>query len=77
MRTDPYRLYIAGRVGNYGFKIAYNVILDAPLVRGGLVVENVQINVGTLESGESRYVSRDIHYSGQSLSDWIIIPGYD
>ena len=77
VRTDPPRLYINGFVCNCGFETAYNCGLKVTLFRYREVVEETIFDLFTVENGEYIEVSRDIHYNGDRLTHWTIIPIFD
>lgn len=77
VRREPYRLYIDGHAGNYGFETAYNCNLNVTLLRGREVVEEILIWLGTIEGGEYVKVNENIHYTGDKLTHWTITPLFD
>ena len=77
VREEPYRLYIAGRVGNYGFNTAYNVSLHVTLFRNNLIVKKTIIDIGSIDGGSSVYLTENIRYTGSNLSNWTITPQYN
>lgn len=77
VRREPYRLYIDGHAGNYGFETAYNCRLNVTLLRGREVVEETLIWLGTIEGGEYVKVNENIHYTGDKLTHWTITPIFD
>ena len=77
VREEPYRLYIAGRVGNYGFNTAYNVSLNVTLFRNNLIVKKTIIDIGSIDGGSSVYLIENIRYTGSNLSNWTITPQYN
>jgi len=70
-------LYIAGRVGNYGFNTAHNVSLYVTLFRNNYVIKETRIDLGSIDGGLSVYVTENIRYTGSNLSNWTIISQYD
>jgi hypothetical protein len=77
VRREPYRLYIDGHAGNYGFETAYDCSLEVVLFRGSKVVEETSIWWGTVEGGEYVKVIENIHYFGDKLTHWTITPVFD
>ncbi|MCJ7713703.1 hypothetical protein MUO66_04520 [Candidatus Bathyarchaeota archaeon] len=77
VRTDPHRLYIDGFVCNCGFETAYNCGLKVTLFRNREVVEETIIDLLTVENGKYVKLSKDIHYTGDRLTHWTIIPIFD
>ena len=74
VREEPYRLYIAGRVGNYGFYPAQNVSLHVTMFRNSQVIKKTRIYIGSIEGGSSVYVTENIRYTGSNLTNWTITP---
>ena len=77
VRTEPYRLYIDGVVSNCGFETAYNCSLKVTLFRSRVVIKEVFIDLLSIENGEFVRVIEDIHYAGDPLTYWTIIPIFD
>jgi hypothetical protein len=77
VRREPYRLFIDGHAGNYGFETAFNCCLQVTLFRGSKVVEETSIWLGTIEGGEYVKVRENIHYIGDPLTHWTIDPVFD
>lgn len=77
VREEPYRLYIAGRVGNYGFYPAHNISLLVTMFRNNQIVKKTRIDIGSIDGGSSVYVTENIRYIGSNLTNWTITPQYD
>ncbi len=72
--ANKMRLYIAGEVGNIGYIPAKNCSLHVVLYRGTVVVNETNVELGTLDSGSWAAVKANIHYQGSALTNWTIIP---
>jgi hypothetical protein len=70
------RLYISGEVWNVGTDIARNCKLHVTLYRGGTVVKDTYIELGTINPATFREVATNIYYTGVALTNWTIIPEY-
>ena len=70
-------MYIAGRVGNYGFYTAYNVSLQVTLFRNNIVIKKTTIDLGSIDGGSSVYITENIRYTGSNLTNWTITSQYN
>lgn len=70
------RLYISGEVWNVGTEAAQNCSLHVTLYQGNTVAKDTYIELGTINGGSFKDVAANIYYTGESLSNWTIIPEY-
>lgn len=68
------RLYITGEVWNVGTEAAQNCSLHVMLYQGDAVAEDTYIELGTINGGSYTEVARNIYYTGDKLTNWIITP---
>lgn len=68
------RLYITGEVWNVGTESAENCSLHIILYQGDTVAKDTYIELGTIKGGSYAEVARNIYYTGDKLTNWIITP---
>jgi hypothetical protein len=75
--SNKIRLYIDGDVWNIGADTAMNCYLNVTLYQNNVVANQSLIRLGTISGASSVHVAYNIHYSGDPLTRWTIIPIYD
>lgn len=71
------RFFISGEVWNLGTGSARDCRLHVRLYQGDIVANDTYVEIGTINAGTCVDVAANIYYTGEALTDWVIIPEYN